>query len=278
MSLWSIERLDKVVSIAFSEDIDIDQTFAALFSDFQLNQVDQATGVLLEVNTVEQGWSIVDTKLNETKTIKTTGDLIYFLSDKIIFHLVDRIDIGHCVHAACVAKGDQAFVLPANSGSGKSSFTCWLVANGFEYITDELTILLEQEKVSAIPRPIQIKQHGLQAIKPLLRDHKKTLAGNVAHAISAKALGGQRSVLNEWQLKAIIFPHYIEGSGFSYQPLASASVVMELMGSHVNARNVDSHGFRFMTDLARKVPAFKLGYGGFAELPSSFVETIETLD
>jgi len=274
MSLWSIERLGKKVSVTFSKGIDVDELFGPLFADFQLHVAHQAEDVLLEVFAQGSGWVIADIKLGETRHVQTTGDLVYFLSDKIIYHLIDRIDIGHCIHAACVAKGEQAFVLPANSGSGKSSFTCWLVANGFDYISDELTIFLESGKISAIPRPIQIKSHGIAAIESLLSDRSQVLPGKFANAIAAKALGGQCSMLDEWQLSGMIFPQYSKEYEFSYESMDSASVAMQLMGSHVNARNLDSHGFRFMTEIARKTSAFKLEYGGFDYLPDSFTSMI----
>lgn len=274
MSLWSLERLGKKVSVAFSSDINIEELLGSSFADFQLELVNNSEGVLLEVSTQEDGWMIVDSKLSETRKVSTKGDLVYFLSDKIIYHLVDRINVGHCIHAACVAKGDRAFVLPANSGCGKSSFTCWLVANGFDYISDELTILLASGKVSAISRPIQIKSHGIAAIKYLINDQSRILKGDFVNAISAEMLGGQCSDLNEWQLSGIIFPQYTKGSEFSYELMKGASAAMQLMGSHVNARNLDSHGFRFMTEVARQTPAYKLEYGGFDYLPESFNKII----
>ena len=274
MSLWILERLGQKVSVQFTSDVCVDDVFGALFSDFQLSATNQVEGALLQVKSQGDEWVINDSKLGETKRVNTAGDLVYFLSDKIIYHMIDRIDVGHCVHAACVTKGDRAFVMPADSGSGKSSFTCWLVANGFDYISDELTIFLDSGKISAIPRPIQIKRHGIAAITPLLSDSSHVLEGDFANAISAKALGGKCSELNEWQLSGIIFPQYIEKSKFSYEPVATASVAMQLMGSHVNARNLDSHGFRFMTQVARTTPAFKLEYGGFDKLPDEFTKMI----
>ena len=274
MSLWKAERLGEKVSIEFSDDIQIDKLLGSLFADFQLSKSKQIEGVLLQVNKQAKSWMIIDTKSNDTREVHALGDLVYFLSDKIIYHLIDRINTGHCIHAACVAKEGRAFILPANSGSGKSSFTCWLVANGFDYISDELTIFLESGKVTAIPRPIQIKNHGIDAIKPLLKDHSKILEGRFANAISAKALGGQSSILDEWQLSGMIFPQYSKENSFSYEPMAGASVAMQLMGSHVNARNLDSHGFRFITKVARETPAFRLEYGGFNYLPDEFSATI----
>lgn len=274
MSLWVIECLEQKVSVEFSQEINVDQLFGPLFADFQLSPAHQVEGELLKVNVQENGWVIVDSKMNEERHVSKKGDLVYFLSDKIIYHLINRITIGHCVHAACVAKGELAYVLPANSGCGKSSFTCWLVANGFDYISDELTILLASGRVSAISRPIQIKDHGIAAVKHLINDSAQVLKGDFANAISAEMLGGQRSVLNEWELGGMIFPQFTEGLGFSYELMKSASAAMQLMGSHVNARNLDSHGFRFMTELARQTPAYKLEYGGFDFLPESFNKII----
>lgn len=270
-SCWSIERAGQCVTVGFADDIDVQQLFGAVFDDFCLQAVSEVTGVLLAVHATDDGWCIVDKSVVETRRVDTVGDLIYFLSDKIIFHLANVIDQGHCLHAACVAKGDDAYLLPGNSGNGKSSLTCWLVANGYDYVTDELTILLDNDGVSYVPRPIQIKNKGLDVIKPLLHQENDYIAGNLANAVSATALGGRSTRSAKLKLRGIIFPVYESGVDLSYQSLASAAVAMELMGSHINARNVDQYGFRSMTAIARRIPARRLHYGGFEQLDAGFV-------
>lgn len=271
LSYWSIERAGRSVTVAFAKGIDAQRLFGAVFADFGLQAVAKVQGVLLAVQAADDGWHIVDQSVVETRRVETVGDLIYFLSDKIIFHLANVIDQGHCLHAACVAKGDDAYILPGNSGNGKSSLTCWMVANGYDYVTDELTILLGNNRVSSVPRPIQIKSAGLSVIKPLLCQENDYIAGHFANAVSATALGGRCATVVELNLRAIIFPVYESGVDLSYQPLAPAAVAMELMGSHINARNVDQHGFRFMADTARQIPAHRLHYGGFEQLSDGLV-------
>lgn len=82
--------------------------------------------------------------------------MIYHLTDRIVFHLANNAKDVHCLHAACVAVGEQAIVIPANSGSGKSNFTSWLVANGFAYLTDKLILIDAQRKLEGVSRPIQM--------------------------------------------------------------------------------------------------------------------------
>ncbi len=274
---WAFEQAGHFVTIELQEDKALQETVRQSLGDMPFQVVSEPKGIILQVKTSADGWSIIDTDDQQTREVQHAGDLAYFLSDKIIYHFANRITEGHCLHAACVAKGNNAIIIPANSGHGKSSLTCWLVANGFDYVSDELVVLSDEHTLSGIARPLQIKSSGINAIQPLLKDESTMMQGQIANALPAKAFGGKVTLSSELILRLMLFPHYQVEYGYSFESLKSSLAAMELMGTHVNARNLDAHGFKMMSQTARQIPSYSLKYGGFDHLPATFVGEIERL-
>jgi hypothetical protein len=240
-----------------------------------------------DVQNIEQAdgtWWIEDnndTTWIDKKDLKT-GDFVFHLSDRMVFHCADKIRSSHCLHAAAVAKDDLAIVIPAKSGSGKSSLTCWLLANGFDYITDELIMVGESGQFESLRRPLQIKFHGLDAVKPLLRVEQEKLesafySGKWANAIPASSFGANLSAYTEHKLSMFLFPKYDAAKECDFDRLKQAQAGLVLMGNNVNARNHPSHGFKELMALVRKVPSYYLNYGGFDKLPSDFAQQLERI-
>lgn len=69
------------------------------------------------------------------------------------------------IHAGVVGDGRQCFVFPAAPGSGKSSLVTALVANGFEFFSDEIALIHEGDfSVSPAPLSICVKDPGVDVI------------------------------------------------------------------------------------------------------------------
>jgi len=245
-------------------------------SSMRTERVNSAQGIKLSVTFKDDMWELVDHSNNLRRKLEQPGDVIYHLTDRIVFHIADKAENVHCLHAASVAKGAGALVVPANSGAGKSTFTCWLTAKGFEYLTDELILVDANGELEGIARPIQIKFHGLDAINHLLSKPELVQKGKYATALPVECLGGTPAEHSK-KLCAFVFPKYQKGAEFSFEKLSSADAGMRLMANHVNARNLEGHGFRAMMQLIRNTPCYSLEYGGFDTLPNDFSSQLNAL-
>jgi len=215
------------------------------------SEVKSAHGIKLSVKHNDEGWEVIDHSNNLRHKLTHSGDVIYHLTDRIVFHVADKASDVHCLHAAAVAKGGNALVIPANSGAGKSSFTTWLVANGFEYLTDELILVNEANELDGIGRPIQIKSHGLDAIDHLIEDKSLLQKGRFTTALPVSCLGGVEVAAAQQALTMFVFPKYKAGAEFSFKPLMMA--------------------------LIRNTACYSLEYGGFDTLPGNFSEQLSGL-
>jgi len=213
-------------------------------SAMQTERDAKTQGIKLSVKYDDGAWELTDHSNNLERRLDQTGDLIYHLTDRIVFHVADKSEGAHCLHAAAVSKNGRAIVVPANSGAGKSTFTTWLA--------------------------VQIKSHGLEAIDHLISDHTLVNKGKFANALPISSLAGAVAEGNQ-VLGLFVFPKYAKGAEFSMTKLTSAEAGMRLMANHVNARNLEGHGFRAMMELMRTTPSYALEYGGFDTLPKDMV-------
>ena len=232
--------------------------------------------IQLSISDQDESWELFDHADEVRRKLAQPVDMIYHLTDRIVFHVADKVKSAHCLHAAAVVHDKNALVIPASSGSGKSTFTSWLAANGFEYLTDEL-IVINGQMIEGIARPIQIKSHGKHAVEELLVEPDSVIEGKIANAVLPQSLGATLAAAGQYQVKAIVFPKYDKEADFIFDEISSAEAGLNLMANHVNARNLEGHGFREMMETIRNTRCFSLEYGGFDKLPNDFEQQLKQI-
>lgn len=281
MTRWLIEKAGVQITVETTSNLANQQKAQSLveiaLKAMRAQKVNKTQGFKVSVKYQDQAWVLCDHANDVTRKLTQPGDLIYHLTDRIVFHIADQAKDKHCLHAAAVAKNGNAAVIPASSGAGKSTFTTWLVANNFDYLTDELILIDAARQIEGVARPIQIKSHGLAAVQPLVAKSELVQAGKFASALPIDCLNGHTSELDQQKLALFIFPRYRAGASYAFTKLSSAQAGMSLMSNHVNARNLDGHGFREMMAVMRQTPAYSLEYGGFDTLPANFSAQLEDL-
>ncbi|MCD6322581.1 MAG: hypothetical protein J7L77_06095 [Clostridiales bacterium] len=70
------------------------------------------------------------------------------------------------LHAAAVALDNTAFILAGQTQSGKSTLTAYLCANGFTYLTDDISVI-ENRTLEVLPyrKSIMLRQGSLDVLK-----------------------------------------------------------------------------------------------------------------
>ena len=186
------------------------------------------------------------------------------LFDAVIYHLLNNADGGVALHAGAVSRRGRVILLPGKSGAGKSTLTAWLTAHGYSYLTDELIFLPEHGAVQFFSRPVCLKSATVAEVKRLLK--KEWLSDlpedNQGAIVPHRWLNPHFSAMQS--LPELMFlPSYEAGSSLAIDKLSPAKLCISLMNCHVNARNLENHGFDRVVRLARSVPAYRIRYGDF---------------
>jgi len=276
MQRWLIDRAGVKITVRAKSGA-AEKLIKVALAGMRPKNISKAQGIKLTVSGEEGDWKLRDHHSDLRRKLANPGDLIYHLTDRIVFHIADKAAEKHCLHAAAVSYKGRALVIPANSGAGKSSFTTWLVANGLDYITDELILVDKNLHIDGLGRPIQIKAHGIDAVQSQLSSVDDIYKGKLANAVPVSSLGGEVSGLAEHPLGLLVFPQYKKDLDYSFTKLTSADAGMRLMANHVNARNLEGHGFRAMMEMIRNTPCYALEYGGFNKLPDDFSTQLKAL-
>ncbi len=70
------------------------------------------------------------------------------------------------VHAACIAAGDDAFLITARTDTGKTTTCLKVLDTGpYRFLSDDLTLLCPDGRVLTYPKPLTISRHTLHAVK-----------------------------------------------------------------------------------------------------------------
>jgi hypothetical protein len=248
-------------------------------ADMNASEVREVGGTHLTVGGRQGAWRVTDHANARSRSPRTSGDLIYHLTDRLIHHVALAASRHHCLHAAAVSHRGRALIMPAGTGSGKSLLTAWLVASGFEYLTDELILVDDGYGIGGIARPIQIKRRGLPIVSQLIDKGKSVIPGTRSNSVPVAHLGGRSSSVVRHALGLVVFPEFKQGSGYELSPLTAAAAGMKFMSSHINARNLEGHGFRPLMEMVRTTRCYALKYGGFEKLPADFASRLrERLD
>jgi len=112
------------------------------------------------------------------KPIEATASSLVGRSPHVLYtNIVEPIlrwtfaDRGYAlVHAACLADGEEAFLVTAKTDTGKTTTSLRLLDSGpYSFLSDDLTLVAPNGRVLPYPKPLTISRHTLRAVRtPLL--------------------------------------------------------------------------------------------------------------
>jgi hypothetical protein len=180
-------------------------------------------------------------------------------------------------HAAALAYQDHGLLLCGKSGSGKSTLTAQLVADGFQYLTDEVIALpVEGDQISGFCRSLVLKKGSAFIWRQLLAQTATDglLEFKDGNAWVPPTLFNALAIRKEVRPRVLIFPTYKDGPPFQVESLTSANTLFHLMQTLVNARNFPDHGMAAAARLSRQVTAFSLTYSDIETATQWIQQTI----
>lgn len=209
---------------------------------------------------------------------ESSYSLAYIFVNGIIYQSIVKNDRGHVIHSAAVGYEGRGVLLPGNSGSGKSTLTAWLVAQGANYLTDELVLLsTDEQRIYPFTRPISVRNISDTILESFFKgDRDKTLIGDDGYMLPHRLLNPNFSP-DTPNLSLVIFPEYRPGAHVSLTKLSDGMACSRLISCYVNARNIEEHGISRLADIVRKTPVYHLVYSSFDDLPLVFGDIFPNL-
>lgn len=179
------------------------------------------------------------------------------------------------IHAAVVARGDRAMVLPAPPGSGKSTLCAALIHAGWRLLSDELTLIgMDDGLITPLCRPVSLKNQSIDVIRrfaPGARFNRithDTSKGSVTHmAVPQEHLSQiQRKATPRW----VVYPRYEAGASTEMTRRPRASAVEDLARNAFNFSIQAGAGFERLCDVVEHCDCFDFRYSDLHSAMKTF--------
>ena len=192
----------------------------------------------------------------------------------------------HChnyllLHAAVLAKGDKAIVLPAPPGSGKSTLTCYLAHTGWRLLSDEMAVInIDTNEVTPFIRPICLKNDAIDIVKTWFNNAvisdvaKDTKKGDVAHVRPPSQ--HLDTMYDTARIVGIVFPTYDSETDIAVEPLTKCDTFLETVDNDFNANVLASEGFNALTSIVEQADGFKVRYSDMQSMVSFLQQVIDS--
>ncbi len=175
--------------------------------------------------------------------------------------------LGYSVlHAAVLAKGEDAIILPGFPGAGKSTLCASLaLLEGWRLFSDELAILDPSDgRLLPHPRPISLKNQSIDIVAgfpgarigPRFEDTRK---GTVAHAAAPESSMDQAS--QPGRPRWLVFPRFEAGAQTQVVEIPRAEAFALIQQQSFNRDRMGDVGFDTICRLLSEVRCYATVYG-----------------
>lgn len=169
------------------------------------------------------------------------------------------------IHAAVVARGGDAILLPGFPGAGKSTLCSSLVfLDGWRLLSDELALL---DPVSGNlhphPRPINLKNDSIGIVSSFpgarLGPHYfDTRKGTVAMA--APPIDSIKSAEQPARCRQVIFPTFVTGEDNWCEEISKAESFALIAEQSFNRDRMGESGFKALCNMLNEAKCYQIGY------------------
>lgn len=180
--------------------------------------------------------------------------------------------VHHCLlfHAAVVANGERALVMPGPPGSGKSTLCAALVTQGWRLLSDEMAVLdLESGLIHGLARPVSLKNESIPALRALAPDAfvsapcHDTLKGTVAHL--RPPIDSVERMHTPARPGWIVFPRFDPGANTERVSRGRDTAFFDLVSNAFNYSTLGDIAFERTVDLVAQSDCHDLSYSRLAE-------------
>lgn len=180
---------------------------------------------------------------------------------------VAQRDMGYLVmHAAVVARGENAIMMPGMPGAGKSTLCASLVhLDGWRLLSDELAILDPADGLlRPHPRPISLKNQSVPIVQAMAGAclgsvYPDTRKGTISHAAAPASSLAQAS--QPASVRWVLFPRFEAGATAAAEEIGRAEAFALISEQSFNRERMGEQGFDALCALLGGARCFEIRHG-----------------
>lgn len=180
------------------------------------------------------------------------------------------------LHAAVVEKNEQAMVMPARPGAGKSTLTAGLVNRGWRLLSDELALICPDTlELVSLSRPVNLKNDSIGIMKQFApeavfsNEINDTNKGTVA--LMQAPVNSVEGVNKKAKIEYFVIPEYMDKQSTQLDKLNKAETFMHIADNAFNYSLHGLSGYETVGKLLETADTYQLTY-------SKLDEAIDVLD
>jgi hypothetical protein len=180
------------------------------------------------------------------------ADTVERLRYEVVLRLIEARSDLIWLHAGAAANRSSSVMILGPWGRGKSTLVTSLYASGWTYLSDDV-VPWDPNSGRAFPFPLtpMVREDpGEELPSERLSDLRKTVVPLLPERVCRDPL----------PIGAVVFPVYRCGCRTELLPCSPATAALELLQNCLNFPNHREAAVRYICDLLRKVPAFRLPY------------------
>jgi HprK-related kinase A len=169
------------------------------------------------------------------------------------------------LHAAAVASGDAAIIMPGVPGAGKSTLCAALGLSGWRILSDEHAMIpLKTTEIVPLCRPVSLKNESIDVIKSFSSNaifgpvSEETHKGVVMHMKAD--LQPDSHDTKTLSVRAMVFPRYARGEPQQLSPRRRTDSFILAAYHSFNYSLLCENGFEAMKTLVQNVDCYDLVY------------------
>jgi hypothetical protein len=171
------------------------------------------------------------------------------------------------LHAAAVVRDGRALLLPATTGSGKSSLTLGLLGDGFSYLSDDVGPLDPvTQRAHAFPKRIKVIPDTLgffPGLEERLEDRMAVPFRLWERFVRPEDVGAE--VADPTDVGWLVFPSSDFGGRARLSPITKAESVEAMAACCFNLFRYGERGVVLLSRIAKEAEAFRLEGGSVRE-------------
>jgi hypothetical protein len=179
---------------------------------------------------------------------------------------LDRAAGSAAIHAAAVARGDRAVLLPGRSGVGKSTLAAGCVLNGWKHVADDTVVLDSAGQLKPLPLPLSLKREVWTVLPRAGADIESAAWHERADGLHVRYLAAPRRALGPCILAVIVAPQWRRGAAPSLRRLKTRAAFEALLPQYYPLANpFTAATIGEVAALVEGVPCFALTYDAVAD-------------
>lgn len=190
----------------------------------------------------------------------TERDVVSWVLADVHACAIDRERTALVIHAGAVSWRGRGIMLPAAPDAGKTTTVAGLVRAGFDYLTDEATIVdPDTLRLAPYPFPLKMERPSIDAVFGSVPEGMRERVGAYTrvHPFEIRP----DSIADPCPLAFLIVPAYTPGGPTAIERITRAEALVATATQAVNLKRSGAQGFRVLERLLADAGCFRLRIG-----------------